>query len=60
MAILAQRKRVIDTFVAEELARASRKLINNTDEFRALKGEYVYKKNNEFAAASASSQDKNK
>lgn len=44
MAILVPRKDVIETFCAKELAHASRKMINNSDAYRALKGNYVYKK----------------
>ena len=43
MAIIAQRKRVIDTFVAKELAKSSATMINNTSVYRALQGEVVYK-----------------
>ena len=41
MAVLAPRKRVIETFVNKDLAQASRTMINNTRAYRALKGEYI-------------------
>ena len=43
MAIIAQRKRVIDTFVAKELAKSNDTMINNTSVYRALRGEKIYK-----------------
>lgn len=43
MAILVPRKRIIETFAAKELANASRKMLNNTDAYRALQGDIVFR-----------------
>lgn len=43
MAIIAPRKRVIDTFVAKELAKPNATMVNNTSIYRALQGETIYK-----------------
>ena len=43
MAVLAPRKRVIETFVNKDLAQASRTMLNNTRAYRALRGEYIPK-----------------
>ena len=43
MAVLAPRKRVVDTFPNKELAKATPPLIKDTDTYRALRGEKIRK-----------------
>ena len=46
MAVIAPRKRVIDTFVAKELAKPNVTMLNNTSIYRALQGEKIYREEN--------------
>lgn len=44
MPIMSAGQRVIDTFIAPELAEASATMITNSRQYRALQGEFVNKK----------------